>query len=87
MVIAAFYHVDEAWVMGEIFAILNACGSQVDFGARGGFMCSAHVLCVSGANFRYEVYVLEVIYQGSAHVVLLCGLEELRQGRAKCLLA
>ena len=47
VVIAAFYHVDEAWLIHEKFAVLNAQSSQVDFGSGRSFMCSAHVLCVS----------------------------------------
>ena len=26
-VISSFYHVDDAWMMHEIFAVLNSCGS------------------------------------------------------------
>ena len=37
-VIEAVHHIDEACVMNDAFAILNACGSQVDVGAGGGFM-------------------------------------------------
>ena len=50
-VITALYHVDKAWVTYETFATLDAYGSQVYFGAGGGFMRSAHVLCGGGGKF------------------------------------
>ena len=62
-VIEAFYQVCEAWVMREIFDFLNAYGSQVDFGSRGGFTCSEPALCDSGSNLGCRVDVLEVILQ------------------------
>ena len=64
--------------MHEMFAVLNACGSQAEFDAGGGFMHSVHVLCVSGANLRHGVKDLEIIRQVSAHPLRLGGLDELR---------
>ena len=69
VVIVAFYYVDEAWVMHGKFSVLNAHSSLVDFGSSGIFMCSTHLLCVSGANLMHGVDVLEFIRQGSSHVM------------------
>ena len=53
VVVTAFYNVDEAWVMNDVFSVLNAYCSQADFGADRGFMYSTHALCVSGFNLGY----------------------------------
>ena len=78
MVSSVFYQFDEVWAMHEIFTVLNACGSQVDFFSGGGFMFSAHALCISGANLRCGVDVLEIILESITHILRLGRLDELR---------
>ena len=57
-VIISFYYIDEAWMTCNTFEVLSAYGCQIDFGARGGFMCSVHVLRGSGVNLRCVVNVV-----------------------------